>query len=354
MSITKLGPQYYRVRVMVKGRRGSENVRGPRTAAKAVEAAMRARLEAEADEHSCPTVSAFWRDFMASCERKGLRPSTVQGYEKEYRNHIAPEFGDVRLDGVTPMMVSAWLGSMSAGAARHAKAVMSAMYSYAEELGIVEHSVMRRRYTLPKERARKACTDVLTWEQMLQIAELAQGEPWEAYFLVMGFAGLRREEAAGLKVEDIYERRGFVCLDVRRTVQWIGGEASVGPCKTAGSERTALMFACGERLLELRDAADVWLTGDADGPANPNVLSAQWSRWFADQPMARVPMKNLRNSFTTAMAARGADTALLSKITGHASMDVTYMHYLRPTADDFIDAFGPSLARNEAGGWPNS
>lgn len=337
MSITKLGERHYRVRATVGGVSGSENIKGTRSDARAAETALKARLEQESKRCACPTVSGFWRDFMASCELKGLRPSTLQGYEKEFRNHIGPAFGDMRLDDVRPADVSAWLGSMTAGAARHAKAVMSAMYSYAEELGTIETSVMRRRYTLPKGRARKACADVLSWERMLEIAELAQGEPWEAYFLLMGFAGLRREEAAGIQRDDIYEHRGFVCVDIRRTVQWIDGP-SIGPCKTADSERTALMMACGERLMELRDSCDRWLTPGPDGPANPNVVSAQWSRWFASQPFAGIPMKNLRNSFSTAMSAR-YDAALVSKLTGHATLDVQYRHYLRPDVDTFIDAF---------------
>lgn len=338
MTITKLGPQHYRVRATVGGLSGSENIHGTRNDARTAEMALKARLKRETERRSCPTVSGFWRDFMASCERKGLRPSTVQGYEKEYRNHILPTFGDTRLDDVRPADVSAWLGSMTSGSARHAKAVMSALFSYAEELGLVETSVMRRRYTLPKGRARKACADVLTWEQMLDIAEMAHGEPWEAYFLLMGFAGLRREEAAGIQREDIYEHRGFVCVDIRRTVQWIDGP-SVGPCKTADSERTALMMACGDRLLELRDACELWLTPGPDGPANPNVISAQWYRWFSKQPMAGIPLKNLRNSFSTAMAAMGHDAAMVSKLTGHSTLDVQYKHYLKPDVDTFIDSF---------------
>jgi integrase len=54
-------------------------------------------------------------------------------------------------------------------------------------------------------------------------------------------------------------------------------------------------------------------------------------------------MRNLRNSFTTAMVAKGYDAAMVSRLTGHVSMDVTYRHYLRPTADDFIDAFAMDL-----------
>jgi len=352
MSIMKLGPQLYRVRVMVNGEKCDERVHGPRAMALARQDAMRAELAAKSNKVSCPTVSGFWGDFMARCERKSLAPSTMQGYGQVFRADIEPVFGRMRLDEVRPADVSAWLGCMTAGKARHCKAVMSAMFSYAEELGLVEHSVMRRRYTMPKERARENDAGLLAWDAMLDISQACEGEPFETYFLVMAFAGLRREEAAGLQPGDIRERRGWVTIDVARTVQRIGGDVVVGPCKTEGSRRTALMFARGERLLALRDLAAAegreWMTGGAV-PDNPNNVSTAWKRWFACQPFAGVPMRNLRNSFTTAMVAMGHDAAMVSKITGHVSMDVTYRHYLRPSADDLIDAFDRDLSAGGSG-----
>ena len=346
MSISKLGPQRYRIRVMVKGQKHDEVFTGPRSGALARQDAIRRELAEKAKKGACPTVSGFWRDFRGRCERKSLAPSTMQGYSQVFRADIEPTFGHMRLDEVTPADVSAWLGGMTAGKARHCKAVMSAMFSFAEELGLVDHSVMRRRYTMPTATGRDRDDMLMSWDEMMAVADACQGEPWEVYFLTMAFAGLRREEAAGLKPSDISEHRGCVTVNVGRTVQRVGGEVVVGPCKTDASRRTALMMARGERLLELRDMAIAegreWMTGGSE-PANPNNVSVAWKRWFASQPFAGIPMRNLRNSFTTAMVAKGYDAAMVSRLTGHVSMDVTYRHYLRPTADDFIDAFAMDL-----------
>lgn len=347
MSITKLGPQHYRIRVMVAGLRGDETMHGTRAEAVSRENAMRRELRAKADEKPCPTISGFWGDFMASCDRKGLAPSTVEGYAKDFANHVEPALGNVRLDKVTPAMVSELLGSKSAGTARHVRAVMSAMFSYAEELGFVDSNVMRRKYTMPSGVKRKANTGIYDMETMERIADACQGEPWEAMFLLMAFAGLRREEAAGVRCEDIGVHGGVVTVEVRRTVQIIAGEMVVGDGKTEDSRRTAVMVSHGSRLLELA-SGDGWLS-----EPDPNRLAKQYESWFKHQPFSYIPMKNLRASFSTAMTAAGMDAAMVSKLTGHVTLDVQYRHYLKPTVDDFIaalpDAFDGDLTGGRAG-----
>ena len=352
-SIDSRGPGTWRIRAMVDGDRRCETVHGTKRQAESRLNALIAEMEAEADKVSNPTVSAFWEDFTASCEAKGLATSTIAGYESVYRNHIGPALGGERVDHVTPRMVSALLGSLPSGSARHVKAVLSAMFSLAEERELVDSSVMRRKYTLPAASVRKVNRDVLGMDALLRIADEAEGEPWEAYFLTMAFAGLRREEAAALRPEDVREYRGRVVIDVRRTYQIVDGVGVFGEGKTAGSVRTAVMVERGERLLELCDEAGTWLT-ERDGMiANPNTVSKQWEAWFKGRPMAYVPMRNLRNSFSTAMMAAGMDSAMVSKLTGHASLDVQYRHYLRPAADDFIDAIGPTLVQRGGFDWSN-
>ena len=352
-SITRLARNRWRVRVMVDGVRRSVNVTGTRADAEARLNALSAQMRGEPCADAETTVAGFWRDFMASCEVKGLAPSTLAGYERTYRNHVEPELGPCRLTEVTPRMVSRLLGSKTAGTARHVKALLSAMFSYAEELELVEVSVMRRKYTMPKGAARTANRDVMDLDTMRAVADLAEGEPWEAYFLMMAFAGLRREEAAAVRPEDIREYRGRAVIDVRRTYQMVDGRGVIGTGKTTGSVRTAVMVERGERLLELRDSAGEWMTMQGGDIANPDSVSKKWEAWFKRQPFAYVPMRNLRPSFSTAMMAAGMDSALVSKLTGHASMDVQYRHYLRPEVDDFIDALAPIGPGGASGVGPN-
>lgn len=343
MSISKLGPQRYRIRLMVKGLTADEVYNGPRSGALARQDAIKRELTERAAALSSPTVAAFWRDFMESCEQKGLVPSTIEGYAKDYRNHVEPALGRVRLAEVTPRMVSALLSSKSAGTARHVRALLSAMFSLAEERELVEQSVMRRKYTMPSGVARRANTDVMDMETMQAVADACQGEPWEAMFLLIAFAGLRREEAAGARCEDVRVHNGAVVVDVRHTVQVVRGKIVVGGGKTDESRRTAVMVSHGWRLLELADG-EGWISGDGEEPPNPDRLAKKYEGWFKSQPFSYVPMKNLRTSFSTSMTAAGMDAAMVGKLTGHRSMDVQYRHYLKPSVDDYIGSLPPAFA----------
>lgn len=352
MSISKLGTQHYRVRVMVDGKRASKNVRGTRADAKAVESELRKSLEEINSDKRCLTIAEFWEDFMAHCKRKGLAPSTISGYRKDYWNHIESELGDMRLDEVSPREVSSLLGSKTFGTAKHVKALLSAMFAFAEELGIVEQSVMRRKYTMPARTsvARKANLDVLDMKTMEMIADEGKGEPWEAYFILMAFAGLRREEAAAIKPEDVSEHRGLVVVRVCRTLQIVDGKQEIGVGKTDDSSRVAVVVSHGERLLELCREAGEWLTGE---PANPDAIAKQYEAWFKYHAYKYIPMKNLRASFSTALTASGVDAAMVSKMTGHKGFDVQYRHYLRPGVDDFIDALAHNLPGYSKAAGPN-
>jgi len=128
----------------------TRRVRGSRADAERIYEALLDEAAILSKTLSSPTLHAFWPVFMEHCETKGLSPTTLDGYRAVWRNHIEPSFGDDRLGEIGPADVSDWLSAMTAGTARHAKAVLSAIYSHAEELGLVEQSVMRRKYTMPK------------------------------------------------------------------------------------------------------------------------------------------------------------------------------------------------------------
>ena len=132
---------------------------------------------------------------------------------------------------------------------------------------------------------------------------------------------------------------GSALVTISRKVLTVRGEVLVeGTLKTEASARTVpVLSPWGNRLLELKaealKAGRIWMLQDGERITNPNTVSKRYDDWFKYNPYRRVPMSNLRNSYTTAMITAGVDAALVSKLTGHSSVNVTYKHYLRPDAE---------------------
>lgn len=319
-----------------KRRRVTRHFEGSRRAAEA----ELSRMLSDTGKSVPVALDAFFDGaYMDHCKTKGLRENTIAGYRNYWDNHVRGRLGRKMVGEVEPSDVSALLSSLSAGAAKHLKAVLSSVYAYAEECGTVEVSVMRRKYTMPMEKSRKADETVMDYAQLCEVAELCRGERWEWAFLVMAFGGLRRSEAAGLQPDDIEEVGGYAVVSVRRAVVMVDNSPHVQEPKTADSRRFAVVAPPhAQRLLEIalerRETGSRWMCGDVLW--SPNSMSASWDNWFSRQPVVRIPMRNLRNSYGTWMAAAGHDVAMVGKLMGHTQMGTTFRHYLRPTPVDAV------------------
>ena len=353
-SLRQTGPGRWMVQATVPSDDGRQHrltrrVNGTRMDAERRLEELLAEAAVESGRLKSPTVAEAWPLFVSCCtDVRRLADTTVEGYRKVYASHIGPAFADRRMAGIEPHEVASWLSGMTYGAARSARAVMGSFFGWAEQAGFIEDNVMRRRYTLPKKApgaiSRKRDPSVYSWVEMLEVAAACEGESWEPVFLLMAFAGLRRSEACAIRPCDIWERGEWAAIDICQTLVMVENRPVLHDTpKTEASRRTAVMEpGPAQRLLALRDAAaergDGWLTG-RDAPESPATIASRWSRWFQTQPFRRIPLANLRNSYTTAMVARGFDSAMVSKATGHASLDVTYRNYLRPGPDDIIASF---------------
>lgn len=300
------------------------------------------------------TVSFFWTKHYLPEIEQHLAPSTVAGYRNIYRSKIEPVFGKHLLNEITGKEVQAWLDSMSYGAARHAKTAFSAMLGRAHAMDYVNENIMQRRYRLPGKETRVINVNKTTGDDSTlgKIAEAARGEVWEAVFLAAAFGGCRVSEAFGLKPEKIsaIEHKGdiYAALLIDTTVQIVNRKISVrDKLKTedsAGIESRWAIIAppWANRILELASQAQedglAWMCDNGLGqPRNPDEVKRGYKRWFLDKEYPFIPLKNLRNSYTTNMRTKGVDLEDIAKLLGHTTDAITYKHYDLPDVGDLIE-----------------
>ena len=340
------------------GKRKSKTIRGTKKDARAALSAIQAS-QADGLAESV-TLSGFWESEYMPEIQATLAPSTVAGYQKEWKNNIAPCFGDRLISGIKGREIQDWIDSMSYGSARHAKAVLSAIIGRAHALDYVSDNVMARRYRLPKrEVQQRAVNDtVADYETLERLAMKAQGEEWEAGFLAAAFSGCRRSEAFGLTANDVIPietpQGVYAALKIERGVQVIDGEVRITGVKTRDSNRWAVMAPpFSSRIIELAEQAQAlvdsveaetgiahpfmpWLNSRTPDAPNPERLVGAYRRWFGLVGERYIPFKNLRNSYTTNMHTAGMELEDVAKLLGHTTDSITYRHYDRPDVEDLV------------------
>ena len=351
-NITKVRNGVYRIRYTVPGIDGSgvqkcETIHGTQREAQARLSQIRG--EVESTNYTLETVEGFWNSiFLPEC-KEHRAPATVDGYERMYRAHIRPEFGDMCLKDITGLQVQRWLDTLSYGGARHAKGVLSAMIGRAFALDMVPQNVMARRYLLPKEdkRVKSASVDVYSLDELTYIYKLIRGEYWEPAFMLSAFAGARREESCSPRLDEfIFEKRDgqlFATVEIVRGFQTLKSTTIEVKPKTANSRRwLVLPEPYSVRMREIVEDFQLqgftWLLDNGEGwVISPDLMSAAYKRWFLDKDIRYIPWKNLRNSYCTIMHANGVDLNMISKLLGHTTQQTTFKHYDRPGVNEFIN-----------------
>ncbi len=348
-TIVDKGAGKWLVRWSQDGRRRSKTVHGTKRDAQRFLAGIQAAKDGDA---SAMLLADFWRHrYRPHIDR--LAETTVAGYEHVWAASVRPAFGDVALAELTRAEVQDWLDGMSHGKASHALALLRAMYSYAEDLDLIDTNVMRKRYTLPRRDSKVRAVNDGTHDRATLEAILAasEGQPWRAAYVLSAFGGLRREEALGCRWDSIEWVEGFALVHVHEVCVSVGGQAIVKETKTEASVRTVPIrepYAGILRALRDEFPGDVWVSDDGFGrPLNPDTVAERWKRWHCTQPFAFVPWKNLRKSYGSVLHAEGVDLATVSKLLGHTSTTTTYSWYDRPSLEHLQAAVSHQLVTKQ-------
>ena len=223
------------------------------------------------------------------------------------------------------------------------------IFNYAEDGEYIHRNVMARRYKLPnKNTSRHMNSEIYDKETLDELLEEMTDEYWLAGFIVSAFGGLRREEAFGLKREDIEFFEGYATLKIRRTVQYINKELVISDeceespdTKTPESKRIAVLVdPYAQRLRNILSEAerenDIWMLDDGFGaPINPDRAASAYKRWFTNHPFVYIPWKNLRASYSTMLEDLGVPIETAAKLLGHSNISTTYAYYTKPKVKHF-------------------
>jgi integrase len=282
------------------------------------------------------TLAALWPVYRADAVAR-LAKATIISYDRCWSRHLAPRFGDVQMDEITPRSVAQRRADMLAKGigretVRRAMVLLQAMFTLGVEWGEAERnpvSVVRK----PRQGRIRAIEvlDPATVER-LRRALLADGDHFSATLVsVLAYAGVRPGEGIAL------ERR-----HIRQDTILVEQAVSYGTLKL---QKTGRIYRTVDLLPELREDILTWCDIKAitrpDAPLFARtdgdwIRPDDWKNWRrpvqrddrSHRPRPPRPY-DLRHSFASLMIRDGNTSIVeLAEQLGHSPTETlkTYAH----------------------------
>lgn len=299
----------------------------------------------------------YWLEHVVAVER---RPQTYTGYEVVVRRHLTPRLGRRRLDRLSAQHVWMFINQVRAmcfccergldetgeccavgqccGRQLSQRMVqfIHAVLRNALQNAVREEIITRNVAKLVRVPAPEYETGRgLSVVQGRRLLNAARGDRLYALYVLALALGLRRAELLGLRWRDIDLDSGV--LEVRQTLQRVGGELRFLPPKTRRSRRTVPLPAiCVEALRAHQDAqaderlastrwedAGLVFSTKVGTPIQPDNLYRHFCglRKRADMPTVR--FHDLRHTCVTLLLDQGVPPHVVRAIVGHSDIQVT-------------------------------
>lgn len=278
------------------------------------------------------TVSEYLSAWLA-LRSPSLAPSTVSGYARSLRLHIAPLVGSVPLGELSPAHVLAVLAPLCAeGHTRQAQLVrilLRCALQDAVRMGLLPHN------PVDAVRAPAHRKEPIRFWSPGQISAFLRSERFRPLYhawLLALLCGLRRGELLGLRWADVDLAAGKVDICNQRMV--IDRTELDRPPKSAAGRRQlplpAPVLAALRR--ERRRSASLYVLSHPDGsPYSPQQLRRALDAACKAAGLPRLHIHGLRHSMATAALEAGTDVKVLQTLLGHAHYSTTADTYLHPS-----------------------
>lgn len=270
-------------------------------------------------------VRDFINDYYLGRAVKGLRKSTIVGYQSSIDRYILPAFGNMELEDITVPMVEDWIeGIQKEGAAFKAYKTLRQIIRKAIDYDVYEGKDPTARHIRVKKNDRRE-PHILDGYEVGELLNGFKGHYLEATVICAVTLGLGRGEAFGLTWEDIDLRSGKV--RIRRSYQKIKGEVLVLPPKTKKSNRVC--YLPKSALQRMRDLGR-GKTGRISVEDQPDQMAKDYKDWCKKNDLPYTSFTNLRHTWATMALESGADIATIANMLGHTDIMTAYNHYIVP------------------------
>jgi len=321
-----------------------------------------------------PPTKILFKDFAETWlkDSAGLKPTTLQFYRTLFKIHLAPAFGHLLLNQISPQLIKNFQSrclsekKLSPKTTNSLLTTLKTALNYAEWCGHLRENPAKR--VKPVKTNRKEM-EFFSPEEIRRLLANSD-EPAKTLFLTAALTGMRIGELLALQWGDIDWHSNVV--RVRRTLYFryfdSGGAPekqkwSFSTPKSNDSNRTIRISPKLREALELHRLVapvsphDLIFCTSKGTPINPrNLVRREFLPALIRAGLKRIRFHDLRHTYTTLLIAQGENIKFIQSQLGHASIQTTldrYGHLLPDAGKDVgerLDAFvfgaGDRLASN--------
>ncbi len=280
-----------------------------------------------------------WLDIWQQDYLGGVKPFTVQNYDKNIRIYIKPALGAIRLQELNAHTIQKFLNDLgkprgdkpplSPKTVRNAHGVLHKALQQAAKLGYIRFNPSDA-CELPRMERKEI--KPLDDEAMSAFIKAVQGHRFEAIYLTMLFTGMRRGEVCGLTWDCVDLERGTIRIDKQlQNIPGQPGEFRLVSTKN-GKGRTITAAPSVVNLLKKHraqqsesrlKAGPLWqdhgfvFCNELGEHLAPSTVYHEYKRIMASIGLPDARLHDLRHSYAVASLRAGDDVKTVQANMGH-------------------------------------
>lgn len=305
--------------------------------------------------------AAVYLEAWLEATRPSVRPQTHRRYEQYVRLHAIPVIGRVPLARLSPLHLQRLYkdrqdAGLSPTSVRHLHAVLHRALGQAARWGYVARNVAD---LVSPPRVSRVQMCALSPEQSRALLQAAEGDRFEALYVLALSTGMRQGELLALKWADVDLDAGM--LQVKSTLQRTpDGFAFLEP-KTARSRRQVALTRAAVAALRRHRAAQLeerlrcpyWQDAElvfASEVGTPieatNLIRRSFHPLLAGAGLPRIRFHDLRHTAATLLLGQNVNVKVVSEMLGHSQIAITldlYSHVTPTMQRDAVEALDAVL-----------
>ena len=284
-----------------------------------------------------------WLDIWLSEYCGGIKPRTLDLYQKSAKYRIYPFLGAYPLQNLSPVILQKYynaslsgeldgIEAISAKTVHNIHGIIHKALNQAVSVGYLK-SNPADMCILPKKEKKEMC--VLNEAQTKEFLKAIEGDRFERLYLVALFTGMRQGELLGLTWDAVDFETGTI--RVYQQVQSIKGKRTLVPPKN-GKPRTIVPAAYVMELLKREKTAQaekrllagpMWVaencvfSDDLGNFLSARTIYGRFKKIAADIGCPNVRFHDLRHTYAVSALRAGIDVKTVSTNLGHATVAFT-------------------------------
>ena len=279
-----------------------------------------------------------------------------RSYDGPLNKHIIPYFGKMRLSEIRPVHIQRFFQSKanySYSQQHKLKLILSDIFERAMENDLITKNPAKRIKLSKSSDDRVKVKQAYTYEQARILVSYASHYPFGAGPIILIKTGMRLGELLALEVAAVDEAARLI--HVRQSVSETRYGLEYHACKTRKSVRdipydeelAAILKSIPRYTRRQRGKIIVphqyLIANKFGGGCGPHSWRRQYDKFMDDfmvyckneghDDIPRLTPHELRHSFGSILYERGVDIVTISKLMGHASIDITTRLYVHDNAD---------------------